>query len=296
MSAEVARAARRVVLDGLVFDALTESEVVARVRAAVGRGAGGRIVTPNVDILRTVRDDRALRSIVARADFVLADGAPLVWATQLAGTPLPERVCGSNLIRSLSAGLARDGRSVYVLGGLPPRRPGLASGAHRAATVLADAYPGLRIAGFASPPFGFERDAGALDAVCRDVIEAKPDLVYVGLGFPKQEWLIGLLRGDLPFTWFLGCGAAVNFVAGDRARAPGWMRGAGLEWAHRLVSEPRRLAGRYLRHDTPYALRLLASAAFSEPVPYRPRPRPGYRPPPAGPVRRAGRPAPPRRW
>src|SRR5690242_11049256 len=156
MSVEVRRVARRVVLDGIAFDALTQSEVVARVRGAVERGAGGRIVTPNVDILRMVREDRALRSIVARADLVLADGAPLVWAAQLAGTPLPERVSGSSLIWSLSAGLARDRRSVYVLGGLPARRPGLASGAHRATTVLADAYPGLRIAGFASPPFGFE--------------------------------------------------------------------------------------------------------------------------------------------
>jgi N-acetylglucosaminyldiphosphoundecaprenol N-acetyl-beta-D-mannosaminyltransferase len=127
MSVEIQRVACRVVLDGLAFDALTEREVVAHVRAAVDRGAGGRIVTPNVDILRTVREDRALRSIVARADLVLADGAPLVWTARLAGTPLPERVSGSNLIWSLSEGLAQDGRSVYVLGGLPARRPGLAS-------------------------------------------------------------------------------------------------------------------------------------------------------------------------
>ena len=266
MSVGLQRVARRVVLDGLAFDALTEVQVVAHVRAAVERGMGGRIVTPNVDVLRQVRHDRALRSIVERADLVVADGAPLLWAARLAGAPLPERVSGSSLIWSLSAGLGLDGRSVYVLGGLPARRPGLAEGAHRAAVVLADAYPGLRIAGYASPPFGFERDSERLTAVCREVVEAKPDLVYVGLGFPKQEWLIGLLRGDLPFTWFLGCGVAVNFVAGDQARAPEWMQGAGLEWTHRLAHEPRRLAGRYLRHDAPYALRLLASAALGGPA------------------------------
>jgi N-acetylglucosaminyldiphosphoundecaprenol N-acetyl-beta-D-mannosaminyltransferase len=263
MSVAIQRVAHRVVLDGLAFDALTETEVVAQVRAAVERGAGGRIVTPNIDILRQVRDDLALRSIVEAADLIVADGAPLLWAAKLAGTPLPERVSGSNLIWSLSAGLALDGRSVYVLGGRPARLPGLACGAHRAAAVLADRFPGLRVAGYASPAFGFERNAVALTDVCRDVVEAKPDLVYVGLGFPKQEWLIGLLRADLPFSWFLGCGAAVNFVAGDRTRAPGWMQGAGLEWTHRMAQEPRRLARRYLRHDVPYAARLLALAAFN---------------------------------
>jgi N-acetylglucosaminyldiphosphoundecaprenol N-acetyl-beta-D-mannosaminyltransferase len=263
MSGAIQRVAHRVVLDGLAFDALTEAEVVAHVRAAVERGAGGRIVTPNIDILRQVRDDLALRSIVEAADLIVADGAPLLWAAKLAGTPLPERVSGSNLIWSLSAGLALDGRSVYVLGGRPARLPGLACGAHRAAAVLADRFPGLRVAGYASPPFGFERNAVALTDVCQDVVEAKPDLVFVGLGFPKQEWLIGLLRGDLPFSWFLGCGAAVNFVAGDQTRAPGWMQGAGLEWTHRMAQEPRRLAARYLRHDVPYAARLLTSAAFN---------------------------------
>jgi N-acetylglucosaminyldiphosphoundecaprenol N-acetyl-beta-D-mannosaminyltransferase len=82
----------------------------------------------------------------------------------------------------------------------------------------------------------------------------------VGLGFPKQERIVDRLRPQLPNAWFVGCGAAVNFVAGDVDRAPRWMQRTGLEWAHRLGTEPRRLAGRYLRHDAPYALRLLATA------------------------------------
>jgi len=253
---------RRVALDGVPFDALTQAEVVAHVRAALDRGAGGHIVTPNVDILRQIHRDRALRAVVCRADLILADGAPLLWASRLAGTPLPERVAGADLIWSLSAGLAQDGRSVYVLGGAMSALC-WAEGAHRAAAVLSAAYPGLRVAGYASPRFGFERDRSALDALCADIVEVKPDVVYVGLGFPKQDWLIGLLRGDLPFTWFVGCGAAVGFVSGERDRAPGWMQRTGLEWAHRLAAEPDRLAGRYLRHDAPFALRLLGSAALS---------------------------------
>jgi N-acetylglucosaminyldiphosphoundecaprenol N-acetyl-beta-D-mannosaminyltransferase len=83
----------------------------------------------------------------------------------------------------------------------------------------------------------------------------------VGLGFLKQERIISDMRQWLPRTWFLGCGAAIGFVAGDCKRAPFWMQRSGLEWAHRLAKEPGRLAGRYLAHDAPYAMRLLAGAA-----------------------------------
>jgi N-acetylglucosaminyldiphosphoundecaprenol N-acetyl-beta-D-mannosaminyltransferase len=257
-SAEALCDAGSVWLAGLAFDALTEAEVVRHVCTALERGAGGRIVTANVDILRQASRDAAIRADLASADLVVADGAPLVWASRLAGTPLPHRVAGSSLIWSLSTGLAADGRSVYLLGGRPAPE---ADGAQRAAHRLADACPGLRIAGHASPPYGFHADTVRLDDVCAEVIEAKPDLVYVGLGFPKQERLIARLRPDLPGTWFLGCGTAINFVAGDRRRAPLWMQHGGLEWLHRLGCEPRRLAGRYLGHDAPYAFRLLASAA-----------------------------------
>jgi N-acetylglucosaminyldiphosphoundecaprenol N-acetyl-beta-D-mannosaminyltransferase len=253
-------------LGGLAFAPLTEAEVVAHVRRALDRGAGGRIATPNVDILRHAARDPAVRSDLATADLLVADGAPLVWAARLAGRPLPERVTGSSLVWTLSAGLARDQRSVYVLGGAPARR-GVRSGAERAASALLDACPGLRVAGFDSPRYGFERDPARLRAVVADVVEAKPDLVLVGLGFPKQERLIALLRPELPGAWFLGCGAAVNFVAGDQSRAPLWMQRSGLEWAHRLVCEPRRLAGRYLRHDLPYAVRLLVESARRRPAP-----------------------------
>jgi N-acetylglucosaminyldiphosphoundecaprenol N-acetyl-beta-D-mannosaminyltransferase len=248
---------RRVPLAGIGLDPLTEAEVIALVRRALERGAGGRIVTPNVDILRQATADPSIRRDLDSADLVLADGAPLVWAARLAGTPLPARVAGSDLIWSLSQALAYDERSIYLLGGDPA-----SAGAHRAATRLAYACPGLRIAGHASPRFGFDSDPDELDAVCAELVEAKPDLVYVGLGFPRQEHLIRRLQGDLPAAWFLGCGAAINFVAGDVRRAPPALQRLGLEWLHRLLSEPKRLARRYLIHDAPYAVRLLSAAAL----------------------------------
>ena len=247
---------RRVPVGGSWIDPLTEAEVVVAVCAALDRGEGGRIVTPNVDILRLARTDPAVRRYLADATLLVADGMPLVWASRLAGTPLPERVPGSSLIWSLSYHLGRAGRSVYLLGGTPGASPG----GRRAAAVLAAACPGLKIAGTASPAYGFERDPAGWDDLCAGVVEAKPDLVLVGLGFPKQERLVDALRPELPLSWFLGCGAAVDFVAGDQVRAPYWLQRAGLEWAWRLAGDPRRLAGRYLRHDAPYALRLLGAA------------------------------------
>jgi N-acetylglucosaminyldiphosphoundecaprenol N-acetyl-beta-D-mannosaminyltransferase len=249
----------RVDLDGTGFDRITEVEVVAVVREALAEGRGGRIITPNIDILRQVQAGG--RAYLDDADLIVADGMPLVWASKLSGTPLPERVAGSSLIWSLSEGLGRDGRSVFVIGG-QPATPAAANGAARAAARLAASCPGLRIAGTRCPEYGFERDRFAY-AEFRDAVRAaRPDLVFVGLGFPKQEKVITRLRAELPRTWFIGCGAAVNFVAGDVGRAPRWMQRTGLEWAHRLGSEPRRLATRYLKHDAPYALRLLAGSVL----------------------------------
>jgi N-acetylglucosaminyldiphosphoundecaprenol N-acetyl-beta-D-mannosaminyltransferase len=250
----------RVHLDGTGIDRITEEEVVAVVREAIASGRGGRIVTPNVDVLRQAQDDERVRRYLDDADLIVADGMPLVWASKLSGAPLPERVAGSSLIWSLSEGLGRDGRSIFVIGGVAADGD-VADGASRAADRLAGRCPGLRVAGSLCPEFGFEQDETAYARLCRTVTEADPDLVFVGLGFPKQEAVVTRLRAHLPRAWFIGCGAAVNFVAGDVGRAPRWMQRTGLEWAHRLGTEPRRLAGRYLKHDAPYALRLLAGGA-----------------------------------
>jgi N-acetylglucosaminyldiphosphoundecaprenol N-acetyl-beta-D-mannosaminyltransferase len=250
----------RVRLDGAGIDRITEGEVVAVVREALASGRGGWIMTPNVDILRRSRRGAQYRQLLESADLVVADGMPLVWASRLGGQPVPERVAGSSLIWSLSAGLGHDRGSIFVIGGTPASR-GVADGAARAAQRLAERSPGLRIAGARCPPLGFDEDPQACAELCAEVAATRPDLVFVGLGFPKQEALIARLRRYLPGAWFVGCGAAVNFVAGDLGRAPRWMQRTGLEWAHRLGAEPRRLASRYLRHDAPYAMKLLAGAA-----------------------------------
>ena len=99
-----------------------------------------------------------------------------------------------------------------------------------------------------------------LDPLKAELIRARPDLVYVGLGAPKTERVIATLRTTLPAAWWIGVGISLSFMAGDVRRAPSWMQRAGLEWLHRLVQEPRRLARRYLLEDLPFAARLLISA------------------------------------
>lgn len=245
----------RINISGVLFDRVVEAEVIAIVQRAVADGRGGRIITPNVDILRACRSDVDLLAHVRDASLVVADGAPLIWASRLAGRPLPARVAGSDLIWSLSGGLAEDKRSIYLLGGAE----GVPDGAGR---NLVDRYPGLVVAGCASPPFGFDTNPEQLAHVIGAVVAAKPDLVFVGLGFPKQERVIEALREAWPTAWYLGCGAAIAFVAGQVPRAPRWMQRTGLEWIHRLLKEPRRLAGRYLWHDLPFAVRLLLVSAL----------------------------------
>ncbi|MGC9666712.1 WecB/TagA/CpsF family glycosyltransferase [Planosporangium sp. 12N6] len=246
---------QRVVLDGIAIDRRTETEIVAYVRESLDRGDGGRIVTPDVDLLRLARHDPGLRAHLAGADLVVAAGAPLVWASRLARAPLPERVTGPDLARALALVLAADGRSLYLLGGAPSvfGRP---EGAHRAAKALVRAYPGLRIAGHASPRHGFDRDPATFDAVCREIVESRPDVVYIGPSCRRPDLLADRLRGEAPGAWLIGCGAAIDVLAGDRARR------AGAEWAHRLRRKPRRLADRYLRRAAPYALGLLIRAAI----------------------------------
>ena len=128
----------------------------------------------------------------------------------------------------------------------------------RAAAELSRRYPGLQVAGTDAPPAGFDvAEAG------RRLAAARPDIVFVGLGFPKQERVIAAVAAGLPGAWFIGCGAAIPFAAGALPRAPRWMQRAGLEWVYRLLSEPRRLVRRYLVDDLPFAARLLLLAALA---------------------------------
>jgi len=216
-------------------------------------GQGGWLVTANLDFLRRYVRDRESRELYDAADVRVADGMPLVWACKLQGQPLPERVPGSSLVWLLAERAAREGRSIYLLGG--------ADGANeKARKVLAEKYPGLAWVGGTSPLVASPPAESDITAILAELRGRKTDILLVGLGSPKQEQLIRALRPHLPSTWMIGVGISFSFVAGDVKRAPTWMRRAGIEWMHRMMQEPRRLAKRYLLHDLPFALRLFPQA------------------------------------
>jgi N-acetylglucosaminyldiphosphoundecaprenol N-acetyl-beta-D-mannosaminyltransferase len=244
---------RSVLVDGVALDACTEQEVVDAIVSEARAGRGGWVVTVNLDILRHLHRDSKLRAMVSKATLVVADGMPVLWAAKLAGTSLPERVTGASLIWTLS-GAADDDLSIYLLGGVP----GVADAA---AQSLVTRHPRLRIAGTDSPPLGFDAQPEHLDRARRKLVAAAPDIVFCGLGFPKQERVICELRRGLPGAWFIGCGAAIPFAAGHLKRAPAWMQRCGLEWLHRLLREPIRLFRRYLVDGLCYAAALMLRSA-----------------------------------
>jgi len=251
----------RVSIAGAGFDTLTHAQLIENVVAAIRDAVGGTIVTPNIDICHRINRDPSSRGFITSASFVVPDGMPLLWAGRLAGRPLVERITGADLIYSLSQAAAAGGWSIFLVGGMPSvdSRP---TAAQRAADRLVELYPGLEIAGTYAPPAKFSAMTDDIEVLCKDLAESEPKVVFVGLGFPKQERLIARLIPVLPDAWFVGCGAAIPYAAGELRRAPGWMQRTGLEWIFRLVSEPRRLAGRYLRRDIPYAAELLADSAW----------------------------------
>jgi N-acetylglucosaminyldiphosphoundecaprenol N-acetyl-beta-D-mannosaminyltransferase len=250
---ESAKAFPTIELNGVKLHAVTEAEVIDHVLSELQSARGGVIVTPNLDHLRRYLHDLQFGALIAEADLVIADGMPLVWASRLQGTPLPERIPGSNLISTLSAAAGQQGRSIFLLGG----DPGTADGA---AAALKIKYPSCIIAGTHFPPFGFQENPVQKGAMIQALLEANPDIVYVALGSPKQEKLIDSLRVVLPHAWWIGVGNSFSFLAGHVKRAPQWMQGLGMEWVHRLLQEPRRLFRRYLIVGVPFAASLLGSS------------------------------------
>jgi N-acetylglucosaminyldiphosphoundecaprenol N-acetyl-beta-D-mannosaminyltransferase len=265
---------RTVELRSVEFHAVTARQAVTHILGSLAAGKGGVVVTPNLDHLRRCETDLSFGALLSEADLVLADGMPLIWASRILGRNLPERVAGSDLITTLSVAAGHAGRSVFLLGG----EPGTADGA---AKVLIDRSGGaLKIAGTYCPDFGFENDPAQMAQMIEALREAKPDIVFVGLGSPKQEKVVDIIRHNLPQTWWLGVGVSFSFLCGHVQRAPIWAQKMGLEWLHRVWQEPGRLLKRYFVHGIPFAGKLI-SGCFKERMGME-NPAPGrYRRPPS---------------
>ncbi len=216
---------------------------------------GGWVVTPNLDILRRYTRSVSFRNLVATSTLNVADGMPLVWASRIKRQPLPGRVNGTDLMIDVCKAASATGRSVFFLGGN-------AGSAEKTAQSLKKDFPDLRIAGCHCPEFGFENNIENVNEIANILTAADPDFVFVGLGSPKQDVLINMLRLQLPRTWWLGVGVSFSFVAGELPRAPNWAKKSGFEWLYRLCSEPRRLFKRYLVTGVPFLVTTFAVSTF----------------------------------
>lgn len=214
---------------------------LSQVDAARERGASlpacRYVVTPNLDHAVMLSKPGPLRAAYREAALVIPDGMPLIWASKLLGRALPERVAGSDLGPALLA-RAPEGTKLFLLGASEDSN-------QLAAQKIEATYPNVVVAGRLSPPFGFEHSQEWSDTIVSAIVQSQAAVLIVGFGAPKQELWIYEHRTRLAGTVALCLGATIDFLAGTVNRAPPWAQRWGVEWIHRLMSDPRRLAKRY---------------------------------------------------
>ena len=239
----------RVDVLGVGVSAVTMRSALAEVARWIDAGHSTYVCVTTVHTVMACQSDPELRDIHNRSGLTLPDGMPMVWAAKWAGFSGTSRVAGPDLMPlACEAGIPHGWRH-FFLGGREGEPERLAEG-------LARRFPGLRVAGTHSPPF-MPFDEWDNDQIAALVNAASPNIVWVGLGGVKQEkWMAGMV-GRLPACVLVGVGAAFDFELGHIIRAPRWMQRGGLEWLHRLASEPRRLAGRYLKLNPRFVWRVL---------------------------------------
>jgi N-acetylglucosaminyldiphosphoundecaprenol N-acetyl-beta-D-mannosaminyltransferase len=210
--------------------------------AAVAAGARSYVCVAAVHTVMASREDADLRAAVLGADFTVPDGQPLVWALNALGHGLSDRVYGPELMDRACARAAATGQRMYLYGG---RNHGALA---ELARTLRLRHPGLRIVGGHCPPFR-PLTAAEEAAVVDEINRSGADVVWVGIGVPKQEKWMARMRDRLDAPVLVGVGAAFDFHAGLVPQAPDALQRLGLEWLFRLVQEPRRLWRRYLRYN-----------------------------------------------
>lgn len=221
----------------LWVDVLTFQETLGEIERLVDRKQWASVFTPNVDHVVKASSNQSFREAYNRVSLSVADGMPLIWVSPLLGCPLPERVAGSDLLMPVLEMAARRKWRVYLLGGAPGVAPAVAR-------LLAEDM-GITVAGWDDcriDQTGTDADGSSFARVKA----ARPDIIFVALGPPKQELWIDRARTLVGPAVALGVGASLDFLVGKYKRAPRWMGRVGLEWAYRLAQEPRRLWRRYL--------------------------------------------------
>jgi len=225
---------------GVKVAASSYGETVEKSIAWTKRGESRAVVFANVHVLMEAFDDAIFRAELNAADIVNPDGMPLVWALRTMGERDATRVYGPDATQVLLHAAQESGTPVGFYGGSEATLKGLVAKVRRQ-------WPELKIVFTMSPPFR-PLEATEDEEIVKRISDSGVRMLFVGLGCPKQEHWIMEHRGRISAV-MLGVGAAFDFLAGSKRQAPRWMMRNGLEWAFRLASEPRRLAGRYLKHN-----------------------------------------------
>ena len=233
---------KRISFLGTEIDNLTRREALIEAQRLIEQKRPAYVVTPNVDHIVKLEKDNEFRRVYQNADLILTDGKPLIWISKWLKTPIKEKISGSDFFPDLCEIAARKGYRIFLLGA--------AEGvAKKAAIHLEQQYPGIKVTGVYSPPFGFEKDIVETQHIIELVKDARPDILAVGVGAPKQEKFIYHHYQEMGVPLSLAIGASIDFLAGNVERAPRWMSKHGLEWFYRLMKEPRRMYKRYLIDD-----------------------------------------------
>jgi len=233
---------KRVDVLGVRVSAVNPAMALACIRGWIERGDRQYVCVTGVHGVTESLNDSELRRIHNESGLTTPDGVPIVWCGKRAGASWMRRVYGPDLMADVLRLAAEHGWTSYLYGSSPVTLALLEE-------KLPHRFPGLRIVGSCSPPFRDLTSEEERDIV-RQINEAGPDLVWVGLSTPKQERWMHQFRAELQAPVLLGVGAAFDFHAGVKRQAPKWMQRSGLEWLFRMVSEPRRLARRYLKANT----------------------------------------------
>jgi N-acetylglucosaminyldiphosphoundecaprenol N-acetyl-beta-D-mannosaminyltransferase len=215
---------------GCYIDLLNMREVINRVERIIKKGKPAHLITLNAEIAYQAQNDETLRKVINSAEMVTADGIGIVWAARQKGYGMQERVTGIDLFYELCSLAAKKGWKLYFLGAAP-------GVAERAAENLMKEYPSLSVCGCRNGYF----DDRELKGIIADIKEKSPEILFLALGVPKQEYWISEYKDELNIPLCLGIGGSFDVVAGIKKRAPALMIKLNLEWLYRLISEPLRI-------------------------------------------------------
>lgn len=218
------------------------NEAVCAIENMIASDKKSYVVAINVDVVMKIEADSYLKEIVDKADMVLVDGKPLIWVAKIHKQPVKAKISGSDLVPLMCEVATNRGYSIFILGG----KDGIADLAKQ---KLEEKHPKIKIVGTYAPPFGFEKDQEELMKINLLISKAKPDLLIVCLGCPKQEKFIYENIQNYDAKVSVCAGATVDFLAGNVKRAPKLMSEHGFEWLYRFFQEPKRLFRRYFIDD-----------------------------------------------